>query len=67
MEGRQWGNEYGMMEDFSEAYPDEHVCDCLCVAISGRGAFRRVQDTLIRFGAAERWYAFRDAKMLEFA
>lgn len=62
----EW-DEYGMMEDFSEAYPDEHIRACLCIALSGRGAFRRFKDTLIRFGAEAQWYAYRDAHMLEFA
>ncbi len=59
-------DEYGIMEEFSESYPDEHINDCLCIAISGKGAFRRFKDTLHRFGIAEQWYAYREKAMLDF-
>jgi ornithine cyclodeaminase/alanine dehydrogenase-like protein (mu-crystallin family) len=59
--------EYSIMEEFSENYPDAHIRDCLCIAISGKGAFRRFKDTVIRFGIQTEWYAYRDAAFLEFA
>ena len=60
-------DEYSIMEEFSENYPDAHIRDCLSIAISGKGAFRRFKDTVIRFGIQTDWYAYRDAAFLEFA
>jgi len=59
--------EYSIMEEFSENYLDAHIRDCLNIAISGKGAFRRFKDTVIRFGIQTEWYAYRDAAFLEFA
>jgi len=58
--------EYSIMEEFSENHPDAHIRDCLSIAISGKGAFRRFKDTVIRFGIQTEWYAYRDAAFLEF-
>ena len=60
-------NEYGMMEGFIEALTDSHQRECLEVAISGRGAFRRFKDTLPRFGLSEQWYSYKDETLLGFA
>jgi hypothetical protein len=59
--------QYGMMEEFSENYPDARIRECLCTAIDGSGAFRRFKNAVRRFGIEEEWYAHRDKAMLEFA
>lgn len=56
-----------MMEEFSEGFADEHIRDCLCIAIEGSGAFRRFKNTIRRFGIEEQWYAYKDRAMLKFA
>jgi hypothetical protein len=60
-------NEYRIMEEFSENYPDAHIRDCLSIAITGKGAFRRFKDTIIRFGIDKEWYKYRDDAFMEFA
>lgn len=64
---KQEFDEYSIMEEFSDNYPDTHIQDCLSIAISGKGAFRRFKDTVIRFGIETEWYAYRDAAFFEFA
>lgn len=60
-------NEYEMMEDFIETVKDEHIRDCLSIAINGRGAFRRFKDTVNRFGVETAWYDFKEQALLAFA
>lgn len=60
-------DEYGMMEEFSENYPDAHIRDCLCIAIDGSGAFRRFKNTINRFDIEDQWYAYKDQAVLKFA
>ena len=50
-------NEYSMMEEFVSNVRNESQRAALEVAISGRGAFRRFKDTVIRFGIEKNWYA----------
>ena len=59
--------EYGMMSDFADTVTDPRKNELLCVALEGRGAFRRFKDTLQRVGLTERWYAFRRAAYMEVA
>lgn len=60
-------NEYGMMEEFISSIRNDDQRAALEMAISGRGAFRRFKDTVIRFGIEKKWYAFRDKEYLRVA
>ncbi|OGO93619.1 MAG: hypothetical protein A2Y17_00740 [Clostridiales bacterium GWF2_38_85] len=60
-------DEYSIMEKFSENFPDGHISECLCISISGKGAFRRFKDTINRHGIAEKWYLFKETALTEFA
>ena len=60
-------NAYSIMEDYIETVNDPHIRDCLSVAITGRGAFRRFKDTADRFGVIDKWYAFKDEALIAFA
>lgn len=60
-------NEYGMMEEFVSNVRNDSRRAALEIAISGRGAFRRFKDTVIRFGIEKKWYAFRDKEYLRVA
>lgn len=57
-------NEYGMMEEFVSGVQNDNQRSALEIAISGRSAFRRFKDTVIRFGIEKKWYAFRDREYL---
>jgi hypothetical protein len=60
-------NEYQIMERFCLSIDDEDMCDDLCDAIRGRGAFRRFKDRMQVYGMAEEWYQYRDAALREIA
>jgi len=60
-------NEYGMMEEFVSNVRNDSQRTALEIALSGRGAFRRFKDTVIRFGIEKNWYAFRDKEYLRVA
>ncbi|MCL1918622.1 MAG: UPF0158 family protein [Peptococcaceae bacterium] len=51
--------EYDMMENFTETVSDQHKNELLCVALEGKGAFRRFKDTLHRVGLTDEWYRFK--------
>jgi len=51
--------EYEIMVEFAEVISDPHKCEMLCVALEGKGAFRRFRDTLGRVGLKDEWYAFK--------
>ncbi|HHY74278.1 MAG TPA: hypothetical protein GX497_13850 [Bacillus bacterium] len=53
-------NEYEMMEDFCYSLSSDRNKDRLLNTISGRGAFRRFKDEIIRLGIQDDWYDFRD-------
>jgi hypothetical protein len=62
---------YQWMVDFVEevvAPADEHAAEKLCIALDGKGAFRRFKDTLHRVDEhwLQAWYQWRD-KQLEAA
>ena len=59
--------EYDMMVDFAETVSDPRKNELLCVALEGRGAFRRFKDTLPRVGLEEQWYAFKHKAYVEVA
>lgn len=52
-------NEYAMMRDFAEGYPDNRISSLLCRAISGRGAFRHFKDSVYDLGIEQKWFSFR--------
>ncbi len=59
---------YRHMEAFIPTVQDPHLGELLTVAIDGRGAFRRFKDVLFRHPEElERWFEFKDAKMLDVA
>jgi predicted thioesterase len=60
-------DEYGMMSDFADSISNARKREQLEIALSGRGAFRRFKDAVIREDIAEAWYSFRDMRYLEFA
>ena len=60
-------DEYSMMEEFIETVDDVKLYNQLCIAINGRGAFRRFKDTCINYEIIEDWYKFRDQKYKELA
>ena len=60
-------NEYRIMERFCLSVEDDDLRDDLCVAICGRGAFRRFKDRIQVYGMAEEWYRYRDAALREIA
>src|SRR6266481_8927041 len=60
-------NEYQIMERFCLSREDDDLCDDLCNAIRGRGAFRRFKDSIQAYGIAEEWYRYRDAALREIA
>jgi len=57
---------YEDMEEFISAVGNQRLQDQLWVAIRGRGAFRRLKDVLADHPTErERWFGFRDARVLE--
>lgn len=60
-------DEYDMMTRFAEAVTDSRANELLCVALEGRGAFRRFKETLHRVGKAEEWYAFKREAYIDLA
>lgn len=60
-------NEYSMMRDFAEGYPDSEVSSRLCRALYGRGAFRRFKDSVYDMGIEQDWFGFRDGEYKKIA
>lgn len=60
-------HEYSIMEAFCASIEDDRVRDRLLGAIRGSGAFRRFKDGIHRFGIADEWYRYRDARIKEIA
>lgn len=52
-------DDYRSMEDFISELPSP-AAEKLSRAISGRGAFRRFKDEIIRLGVEKEWYAFEE-------
>lgn len=58
--------EYGWMAEFAASVTNARLRHRLEVALGGRGAFRRFRDVLTGDPAErERWFRFRDARVLE--
>ena len=60
-------NEYSIMEDFAENVSDSRANELLCVALEGKGAFRRFKDTLHRVNLTDEWYAFKHNAYVDIA
>jgi len=60
-------NEWRMMRDFAFTVDDNALSESLLNAIHGRGAFRYFKDVVHNAGLADRWYAYRDRQLREFA
>ena len=59
--------EYDIMVEFAETVTDPHANELLCVALEGKGAFRRFKDTLNRVRLVEEWYAFKRQSYINLA
>jgi predicted thioesterase len=59
--------EYDMMSNFAYTVKNPRKREQLEIALSGRAAFRRFKDAVIREGVEQAWYSFRDRRYLEFA
>ena len=55
------------MVKFAETVRNEHKRELLLVALSGKGAFRRFKDTLMRTGLEDKWYVFKHLAYVELA
>jgi len=60
-------HEYRIMEKFCFSIQDEEICETLCNAIRGRGAFRMFKDCIYRFEIADDWYKYRTKVLKEMA
>ena len=60
-------HEYSIMERFCLSIEDDDICDDLCHAIRGRGAFRRFKDRIHEYGIADAWYKYLDDALRDIA
>lgn len=60
-------HEYSIMEQFCYSIEDERLSNKLCNAISGRGAFRRFKDAIIRYDLEDSWYTYKHNSLCEIA
>lgn len=60
-------NEYSIMVNFAKTTANPCTNELLCVALEGRGAFRRFKDTLHRVGLVDKWYTFKHSAFVEIA
>lgn len=57
---------YRDMEFFVETVEDTNLKEKLCIAINGKGAFRRFKDVLLSYPEErERWFKFKDEMVKE--
>ncbi len=59
-------DEYRVMEDFIETLSDPEQQNTLEKATTGKGAFRRFKDKVIRLDLDDQWYKFKDAALAEY-
>ncbi len=58
------GEAYGDMVRFIDTIEDKHLVELLSLAISGKGAFRRLKDVLLSYpNERERWFEFQSDLM----
>ena len=60
-------HEYWIMERFCFSVQDKEICETLCNAIRGRGAFRRFKDCIYGVEIADDWYEYRAEVLKEMA
>ena len=60
-------HEYSIMERFCRSVEDDDICDDLCNAIRGRGAFGRFKDRIQEYGIADHWHKYLDNALREIA
>jgi len=60
-------HEYSIMEEFCNSIEDARLSNKLCNAISGRGAFRRFKDLIIRHDLEDSWYAYKHQSIVQIA
>lgn len=60
-------NEYSIMESFCYSLNDDKLRSRMCNAITGRGAFRRFKDGIVRYGIEGDWYAYKYEALCEIA
>jgi len=60
-------HEYSIMQDFCYSIEDEQLNNKLCNAITGRGAFRRFKDAMIRYDLEDSWYAYKHQSLRKIA
>lgn len=53
-------DQYGIMRDFAENYPEANTREWLVNSIKGKGAFRRFRAVLQRFYIADKWNEFEE-------
>lgn len=57
---------YENMEEFIETVKDLNLKEKLCIALDGRGAFRKFKNLLIDYPKErERWFKFKDGRLME--
>ncbi|MEA2063455.1 MAG: UPF0158 family protein [Gemmatimonadota bacterium] len=60
-------NMYEIMERFCLSIKEDRLCERMCRAIRGSGAFRRFKDNIRRFDIEDDWYKFQDTALKEIA
>ena len=64
----QWElNGYRIMTDFAGAVTDPRKNELLCVALNGKGPFRRFKDVVRGVDLLDEWHAFKRAAYIEIA
>jgi len=59
--------EYDIMVDFAKSITEPRANELFCLALDGKGAFRRFKDVLYRVDLADEWYAFRHKAYVKIA
>lgn len=60
-------HEYAIMERFCFTVDNPKITNDLCRCLSGKRAFRRFKDALLRHGIEKNWYAYKDVAYKEIA
>jgi hypothetical protein len=60
-------NEYDIMVQFCYSLDNDKTSNKLLNALSGKGAFMRFKDAVIRFNVEKKWYKFEDDKFKKIA
>jgi len=60
-------HEYAIMERFCSTVANRKIAIDLFRSISGKGAFRKFKDALLRHGIEKSWYAYKDEAYKEIA